>query len=81
MHLLATLTTAPDYDSWKAVFDAHGEDRDQSGLTLLQLWRDLDAPAIAVALFEVHDRAAAEGWVSRQTALHGPVEARFVRTA
>lgn len=80
MQLIARFSP-PSYDAWKSDFDAHAEDRDQSGLTLLQLWRSADSPAGAVALFEVHDRKAAQGWLDRQAALHGAVEAEFVRTA
>jgi hypothetical protein len=79
MHLLATITTS-GYDAWKTGFDAHAEDRGQSGLNLLQLWHDADAPARVVALFEVADRPRAEAWVKRQSALHGPVSAQFLRT-
>jgi len=80
MQLLARFETK-GYDAWKTDFDAHTEDRGQSGLTLLQLWRSIDAPNRAVALFEVHDRAAAQSWLDRQAALHGGVTADFVKTA
>ncbi len=79
MHLLTTLTTS-GYDAWKAAFDAHAEDRGQSGLTLLQLWRGADAPDTVTALFEVADRKRAEDWVKRQSALGPAVAARFLRT-
>ena len=80
MNLLARFSP-PSYTAWKADFDAHGEDRDKSGLTLLQLWRSADSPNHALALFEVHDRAAAQGWIDRQQALHGGLDAEFVKTA
>ncbi|MBS0564933.1 MAG: hypothetical protein JSR87_10795 [Proteobacteria bacterium] len=80
MHLIVRFPPAP-YPAWKADFDAHAEDRDQSGLGLLQLWRSADAPDRALALFEVHDRAAAQGWLDRQQALHGAIDADFVRPA
>lgn len=80
MHLLARFSP-PTYAPWRADFDAHTEDRDQSGLSLLQLWRSADHPDHAVALFEVHDRAAAEAWLDRQQALHGGIDADFVKTA
>lgn len=79
MHLLATIDTS-SYDAWKTDFDAHSEDRAQSGLTLLQMWHDADAPARVMALFEVADRARADGWVKRQSTLHGGITARFLRT-
>ncbi len=80
MHLLATITTS-GYDAWKADFDAHAEDRGQSGLTLLQLWRSADNPDTVTALFEVADRPRAEAWVKRQSALGPAVTAQFMRTA
>lgn len=80
MHLIARFSP-PAYAPWKASFDAHAEDRDQSGLTLLQLWRGADDQNHAVALFEVHDRAAAEAWLDRQRALQGGIDADFVKTA
>ena len=60
MHLLAHIPT-PDYAPWKTAFDAHAEDRDASGLTLLQFWRGADDPNAVTALFECHDRARAQG--------------------
>ena len=80
MQLIVRFSPA-SYDSWKADFDAHAADRDQAGRTLLQLWRGVDSANRAVALFEVHDRKAAQGWIDRQQALQGGVEAEFVRTA
>lgn len=80
MHLLATLTT-PSYDTWKTAFDAHAEDRDQSGLNLLQLWRGVDDPNTVTALFEVADRKRAEAWLHRQSALGSTVTGQFLRVA
>ncbi len=80
MQLLATFAT-PDYPAWKADFDAHTEDRATSGLTLMQLWRDADDPARAVALFDVHNRAAAQDWLKTQGALGHGIAGQFVKTA
>ena len=80
MHLLAHIPT-PDYAPWKTAFDAHAEDRDASGLTLLQFWRGADDPNAVTALFECHDRARAQGWLDRQRGLGAAIDARFVRTA
>ncbi len=80
MHLLATIATS-GYDAWKTDFDAHAEDRGQSGLTLLQLWRGADDCDTVTALFEVADRPRAEAWVKRQSALGPTVTAQFLRTA
>jgi hypothetical protein len=79
MHLLATLAT-PGYDAWKTAFDARAADR--TGLTLLQLWRHVDAPDTVTALFEVHDRKGAAAWADRERRLSGAtVTLQYVKTA
>jgi hypothetical protein len=80
MNLFATLPT-PDYTAWKTTFDAHAEDRASAGLTLKQLWRDAHDPAQAVALFGVHNRAAAQVWLNAETTLSHIAAARFARIA
>ena len=79
MNLLLHLTPAA-YDAWKAEFDAAYEARMNAGLTLLQLWRDVDGAGVT-ALFDVNDRAKTEAWLDRERATDGPIEARFVVTA
>ena len=80
MQLICEIDTA-GFDAWKTGFDDRTEARDQAGLTMLQMWRDADDGGRAVILFEVHDRARAEAWLKTESALHGPVTGRFVRTA
>ena len=80
MQVIATFETG-GYDAWKSAFDGQSEAWSQAGLTLLQLWRSLDAPDRAVALFECGNRSAAEGWLHRQSALHGAVTTEFLKTA
>ena len=80
MNLLATFPT-PDYPTWKSDFDAHTETRAAAGLTLMQLWRDADDATHAVALFDVHNRAAAQDWLKAQATLGHAITARFVKTA
>lgn len=81
MHLLATFSTK-GYDAWKADFDAHAERRDQAGLNLLQLWRNVDDSTRVTGLFEVADRKRAEDWLTAERALSGTaVEAHFLRVA
>ncbi len=79
MNLLARFTP-PDFAAFKTDFDAHAESRQQAGLTLLQMWRDLDG-AGAVCLFEVNDRAKAQAWLDTQSGLGHPVTGQFLRTA
>ncbi|PWJ22069.1 DUF3303 family protein [Jannaschia seohaensis] len=79
MHLLLHLTP-PDYEAWKADFDANAETRMQAGLTLMQLWREAGGPEVT-ALFEVNDRARAQTWIDRESATGPTIEARFLKTA
>lgn len=64
------------------------EDQSNAGLSRLQLWRDADQAGRVWILFEVHDRAKAEGWLQRAAAdTHGRragvtgSAAHFLRTA
>lgn len=80
MQLLLQIDT-PDYDSWKSSWDAGAEDRSNSGLTQLQLWRGADTPSIVFALFDVHNPANAKAWLAKETAFGGATTATFLRTA
>lgn len=64
------------------------EDQAQAGLSRLQLWRDADEAGRVWILFEVSDRAKAEGWLQRAAAdTHGrragvtSSTAHFLKTA
>ncbi|SFJ39888.1 DUF3303 family protein [Jannaschia pohangensis] len=77
---LLTHQTPADYDAWKADFDANAETRMNAGLTLMQLWRDVDGGGVT-ALFEVNDRNKAQTWLDAENQTDGPVSGRFMRTA
>ena len=77
MQMLATIDTG-GYDAWKARFDERAEDR--TGMTMMQMWHDADAPTRVVILFDVHDCKRAEAWAQTQTALGTQVQARYLRT-
>ena len=66
LQLLCRFTT-DDATAWRARFDADGEDQRNAGLTVLQIWTDADT-GDAVVLFDVTDRARAEGWIERARA-------------
>ncbi|CUH40478.1 hypothetical protein JSE7799_03211 [Jannaschia seosinensis] len=68
------------YDEWKREFDAETETRMNAGLTLLQLWQDVDDSGVT-ALYKVNDRKKAEDWLKRERQTSGPLESRFLRTA
>lgn len=78
MQLLCRFDTK-DYAAWKAGFDADTENRSLVGLTLMQLWRDADTPAAAVALFDVNDRDKAQGWIERETGFGSAMTADFLK--
>lgn len=77
---LLTHHTPTSYDMWKSDFDAHAETRRAAGLTLLQLWRDVDGSGVT-ALFEVNDRKKAQDWLDAEDQTDGPVTGRFMETA
>lgn len=77
MQLLCQLDT-PDFDGWKADFDAEAADRMEAGLTLLQMWRDADSRSRVLMLFEVNDRRRAEGWLAKEQGFGGPMTATFL---
>ncbi|WP_299816395.1 DUF3303 family protein [uncultured Jannaschia sp.] len=79
MHLLVHLTPA-DYDTWKADFDRDMEARMNAGLTLMQLWRDMDGTGVT-ALFEANNRKKASDWLENERRTGGSLDARFLRTA
>lgn len=72
-------TKAPDFAAWKAAFDAEGENIAGSGLSTLQIWRG-EGGAVLV-LFEVHDKAEAQGWLAKQAGFHHAYTAQFLETA
>ena len=80
MQLLCRFDTIA-WDDWKARFDDDAEDRRLAGLTVLQLWRDADAPDAAVALFEVNDRGKAAAWIDKQKGFGAALRADFLTTA
>ncbi|MGR3585415.1 MAG: hypothetical protein ACU0B8_14215, partial [Pseudooceanicola nanhaiensis] len=71
----------------KALMD-DSEDQAHAGLSRLQLWTDADQAGRVWILFDVSDRAKAEGWLQRAAAdTHGrragvtASDAHFLRTA
>ena len=86
MQLLAHLKVR-DFDAWRRVFEDDAESRGNAGLTLLQLWRQMDDGNVVWMLYEVSERAMAEEYLEGLGQLHaeqgGATEAghRFLRTA
>ncbi|TDL81896.1 hypothetical protein E2L08_04385 [Palleronia sediminis] len=83
MQLLLRFDT-DDRAAFRTAYDASREDRDQAGLTQLQLWEETDAPDRVWALFAVTDRDRAAAWLAREGALDRHVaamQAHFLATA
>ncbi len=57
------------FAEWKTAFDNDAEARRNAGLTTLQIWQDADSDIHAFVLQEANDRARAQAWIDRSTAL------------
>lgn len=79
MTQLLIQTTAPDYATWKAAFDAEAENIAAASLTTLQIWKG-EQNSILV-LFEVANRKNAQAWLDKQQALGHSLTAQFLQTA
>ncbi len=71
-------TTAPDYPTWKAAFDAESENIADAGLSTLQIWQGDNAAMLV--LFEVSNRKRAQDWLAKQSALGHGLTAQFLQT-
>ena len=81
MQLLTRIETG-GFDAWRRDFDAASEGRRDAGLSLLQIWREADAPDTALLLFEVRDRDRAQDYLTRRVQLgHSLGAATFLDTA
>ncbi len=72
-------TAAPDYDAWKAAFDAEAENIADAGLNTLQIWRGEGGEVLV--LFEVANRAKAEAWLAKRRGFGDQMTVQFLRTA
>ncbi len=83
MQLLIRFETH-DRSAFRDAYDAAREERDQAGLTQLQLWEEADEPNRLWALYGVADRDKAEAWLAKTSALASRLEghdAHFLATA
>jgi hypothetical protein len=79
---LITRTETGGYEAWRSDFDDQAERRGRAGLSLLQIWRDLDAPDTVLLLFEATDRDRAEAYLKERDQMgHGLGAATFLSTA
>ena len=76
---LLVQTNAADFTLWKSAFDAQAEGIANAGLSTLQIWKG-EETAILV-LFEVHNRARAQDWLSTQAAFGKGLNVQFLTTA
>jgi hypothetical protein len=64
-----------DADRWKRVFDAQAAAGAAAGLTVLQVWRSVDAPDQVFFLLDVEDRKRAEAYMASPESAAAGVEA------
>ena len=64
-----------DADRWKRVFDGQAAAGSAAGLTVLQVWRSVDAPDQVFFLLDVEDRGKAEAYMASPEAAAVGVEA------
>lgn len=73
-----------DRSAFREAYDGAREERDQAGLTQLQLWEEADAPDTLWALYGVAEREKAEAWLAKTSALGTHLtghDAHFLATA
>lgn len=83
MQLLIRFDTH-DRAAFRGAYDAAREERDQAGLTQLQLWEEAEKPDWVWALYGISDEDKARGWLTRTAALDPHVrelETHFLATA
>ncbi len=76
-----------DFDQWKPVFDSHAQAQREAGLHVQHVWRNIDDSNEVFMLFEVHDLAKAQAFVTspkvpeakRQSGVVGQPDLFFVR--
>ena len=64
-----------DVERWKRVFDAQAAAGTAAGLTVLKVWRAVDAPDQVFFLLDVEDRERAEAYMASPEAAAVGVEA------
>ena len=64
-----------DVDRWKRVFDAQAAAGTAAGLTVLHVWRSVDAPDQVFFLLHVEDRERAEAYMASPEAAAVGVQA------
>ena len=64
MLVLLCRNRVEDYDRWKSIFDSHASDQVDSGLELIQLWRDTKDSNNVFFIFKVTDLQKAETFIS-----------------
>lgn len=73
--LLLVRNRVEDVDRWKRVFDSQSAAGAAAGLTVVQVWRSVDAADEVFFLLEVEDRAGAEAFMASPESAAVGVEA------
>ena len=73
--MLLVRNRVKDADVWKRVFDAQAAAGAAAGVTVLQVWRSVDAPDQVFFLLDVEDRKRAEAYMASPESAAVGVEA------
>ena len=73
--LLLVRNRVEDVDRWKRIFDGQSAAGAAAGLTVVQVWRSVDAADEVFFLLEVEDRARAEAFMASPESAAVGVEA------
>jgi hypothetical protein len=52
-----------DYDAWRAVYDAFGDEQDAGGVEHRAVWRSQDDPNLVIVHHDFADRATADAFL------------------
>jgi len=64
MTVLLCRNRVADYSTWKAIFDLHAPESDEAGLTLTNMWQDVEDANNVFFLFEVANLERARAFIT-----------------
>ncbi len=68
MKVMLCRNRVADFEKWKKIFDTETRESRDSGLRLMNLWRDVEEPNNVFFLFEVTDTDKARAFISTPAA-------------
>lgn len=78
MHYVLCKTRVTDYDAWRKVFDSHGRAHLESGLHLLNVFRDADDPDLVMVFMRADDPAKARAITHGSSAEQGAADSGLI---